>query len=196
MQNSKNPCDEQPPDEIPAHKLHTLRTSLGKYKAWLWADRFGTYVGLPKTVEERNEHIEAIKGCLADDDAWRLHAWMHQNLTILDDKTNAILWMDAIALATLTTFYSTLTRNSFAFVKIGFICAFLLLAWSLVPLGRVAFVYWSTTEEFRTPQEMFVRLLEVRDRRSRIVRGSTMKGILAFFIFAIILITEAISKLL
>jgi len=154
-----------------------------------------TSVGLHKTPEERAEHLQSIQRLIRDPDRWTLHGWLHQNLSILDDKANAILAVNSITLATFTIFYANLSQSSPTAVKIGLLAAFLLLVWSTVPLARLVFVYWSTTHDFDAPEQMLNDLLRVRDERSKIVRASILKGAAAFCLYAIVIIIDVLSKL-
>jgi hypothetical protein len=98
-------------------------------------------------------------------------------------------------LLVLTFFYSSLTRDSLLFVKVGLIIAFVMLIWSIFPLARVAFVFQSTTDIFKVPQEMLKELLVIRDSRSRLVRLSVLKGASAFALFVVILIADSFTRL-
>lgn len=147
---------------------------------------------LHKTPAERQEHLDAIAAFMRDRDHWELHAWLHQNLTILDDKANSAFQLSAIALALLTIFATTIGPDEPVALRAALVVPFLLLIWSIVQLSRIFFVYWSTTEEFARPHEMLSELLRVRDDRSRVVRGAWLRTVIAVAGFAVIVAVELV----
>lgn len=149
---------------------------------------------LKKNTEERSQHLEAIATFLRDhQQKWQLQAWLHQHLTVLDDKANATLAVNSIALATLTIFYSTLDASTLLVVKIGFIAALLAIISSILPLARIVFVYWSTTTEYGAPDDMLNELLRVRDERSMVVQASIVKAAAAFCVIAVLLVIDLLA---
>jgi hypothetical protein len=147
---------------------------------------------LHKTPAERREHIDAIAAFMRDQDLWELHAWLHQNLTILDDKANSAFQLSAIALALLTIFAAAIGQDEPIALRAALVIPFLLLIWSIVRLSRLFFVYWSTTEEFAQPREMLSELLRVRDDRSRVVRSAWLRTVIAVIVFAVIAAIELV----
>ncbi|HKE99259.1 MAG TPA: hypothetical protein VKG45_10060 [Actinomycetes bacterium] len=154
----------------------------------LFMDRlFRITSGLHSDQPERDEHLAAIRSAIRSDGTWELHAWLHENLSILDSKANAILAVNSLGVATLTFLYSTFDRLTPPVLVIGVAVAAAFLLWSILPLARIAFVYWSTTEEFRNPAKLLDELLLVRDKRTAIVRSSLVKDAFALAVFALAL---------
>jgi hypothetical protein len=148
----------------------------------LLADVLKVTSGLHSDQEERHEHLDAIAGVIEQRRVWELHGWLHENLCILDDKANAILTLDSIGLATLTFLFSSFTHATPVVLRVAVIAAALLLLWSIIPLARISFVYWSTTADFREPEAMLNDLLLVRDKRTAIVRASLIKDLAALLV--------------
>lgn len=147
--------------------------------------RFSLSKGLCADDAERRQQIVAMREVVSDAELEKVHSWIHTNLTILDGKAQSILSLYSIALATLTIFYVSIGTAPLA-IYVTVILGFAVIAWSIVPLARIAFVYWNTTEEFKDPEALLADLLRVRDVRTRVVRLSLLKGIPALAIFTII----------
>jgi hypothetical protein len=145
----------------------------------------GVSTALHTCTQQREEHLRAIMTFNKNQDQLTLHNWLHENLIIIDTKANTILAVNSIAVATLTIFYTTLDKNILPILRLSVLAALLLLIWSIIPLAKVAFVYWSTTKEFSNPDEMLSLLLKLRDDRTYIIRASTIKGVIAYIIFSI-----------
>jgi len=143
--------------------------------------------GLSRNHAERQAHLDSMRVILDDPVNDRLHSWIHQNLTILDGKAQAIMGLYSIALAALTLYYASLAADAPLFVVGVVVVGFLAIAWSIIPLARVSYVYWSSTEEFREPDRLFVDLLRVRDDRTALIRRSVLKGIILLVVFAVLL---------
>jgi hypothetical protein len=148
---------------------------------------FRITTGLHSDPLERDEHLAAIRSAMRAEGSWELHAWLHHNLSILDSKASSILAVNSLGVATLTFLYSTFDRLTPPVLVIGVAVAAAFLLWSILPLARIAFVYWSTTEEFRNPTKMLNELLLVRDKRTAIVRSSLVKDAFALAVFALAL---------
>jgi hypothetical protein len=173
-------------EKAPTGRLLWLRESV--------LDRMlGITTYLSSDDRERHDHLRAIAELIEDRPAWELHLWLHQNLMILDDKANAILAVNSIGIATLTFLYSTFDKRTSAVLVAGAAIAAALFLWAIVPLARISFVYWSSTEDFQSPERMVNDLLRLRDRRSAIVRAALVKDAFALcvlglsFAFAVLL---------
>jgi hypothetical protein len=142
---------------------------------WYVHRRFKITAGLSRNDEERAAHLAAIRSAIDNRESWKMHDWLHQNLTILDDKTSSILALNSIALAILTFLYTTFDKNTPIALYIGAFVAASIFLWAIVPLARVSFVFWSTTQDFLDIEKMFAELLLVRDKRTAIVRGALVK---------------------
>lgn len=143
--------------------------------------------GLCDDDNDRRAQINAMRVVVSDPDLDKIHAWIHTNLIILDAKAQSILSLYSIALATLAIFYTSL-ENSPKFVYVIALIGFMVIAWSIIPLARIAYAYWNTTDEFADPEGLLVDLLRLRDRRTRTVRISILKGILSLLFFAFVII--------
>jgi hypothetical protein len=146
---------------------------------------FGITTYLSSDDGERIDHLKAIEDVIKDRPVWELHLWLHQNLMILDDKANSILAVNSIGVATLTFLYSTFDRNTSMIFVLGAAAAAALFLWAIVPLARISFVFWSSTEDFRSPERMLNDLLRLRDRRSAIVRSALVKDAFALSILGL-----------
>lgn len=152
--------------------------------------------GLSTTEDERREHLAAMKAVVNDPAAEKIHGWIHANLIILDSKAQAILGLYSIALAALTVYYSTLGNNAPAFIVGVVVAGFVVIAWSIIPLARISYVYWSSTDEFTSPDRLLMDLLRLRDQRTILVRRSVLKGVLTMTIFTILIVWDLIHRLM
>lgn len=143
--------------------------------------------GLCRDDKDRRDQINAMRAVVSDPELEKIHSWIHTNLVILDAKAQSILSLYSIALATLAIFYTTL-GNSPRFVYAIVLAGFIVIAWAIIPLARIAFVYWSTTEDFNNPETMLVDLLRVRDGRTRTVRIAILKGAASLVMFSFVLV--------
>jgi hypothetical protein len=151
--------------------------------------------GLNLDSDQRRAHVEAMRATVENASVERVHAWIHTNLIILDSKAQAILALYSLELAALTVLYSEISGRAPLWVLIVAFLNFVIVAWSIVPLARICFVYWSTTEEFNEPQLMLEDLLRVRDQRSLIVRRAVMKGLYSIFLFGLLISWDVGSRL-
>jgi hypothetical protein len=155
-----------------------------------WAKEFDPDAALHDTQEQREEHLAAIQAFMNDRSRWDLHGWLHQNLTILDGKAGTAFQVNAIALALLTFFVAGRGDQLTLILKIGLLIPFVFFLWSTLELSRIAFVYWSSTLDFRDPDRMLSELLRIRDQRSRVVRRSWMQASAAMVIMAVIVMVD------
>lgn len=160
-----------------------------------WVRELDSDAALHKTEVERREHLAATQEFIRDGERWELHAWLHQNLTIIDGKAGTAFQVNAVALALLTFFITGQAEGLSAIIKAVLAVPFILLLWSTVKLSRIAFVYWSTTDDFRNAEQMLSKLLEVRDERSRVVRTSWLRAVAALVVVALVVATDLVVGL-
>jgi hypothetical protein len=127
-------------------------------------------------------HLQAIKAMIASERDWTLHTWLHHDLTVLDDKTSCILAVNSIAIAAITFYLGARSEHS-VISNVLATLALLTLLCSLLSLLRIPFVFWSSTTDFESSDEMFCELLMVRNARSKIVRASVILISYAVMIF-------------
>ena len=173
--------------ELPQLLIVTARRAVRDRRAQY---RYVLNSGLCGNETERAAHLANMRILLQDPELEKIHAWLHVNLNVLDAKAQAILGLYSIALATLTIFYAAVGTNAPLVIAAAIFGAFILLAFTLVPLARVSFVYWSTTEDFANPEAMLVDLLRVRDERSKIIRRSVIRGAYSLLVFGILLLWD------
>lgn len=170
--------------------LHRMKVwwerALGRSKTYT-AFRSSMTKGLHLTGQERRDHVASMTRAVQDPDVEKVHAWIHTNLVILDSKAQAILALYSLALTALTVFYGLIGDRAPVGMLAVFVLAFITVCWSIVPLARICFVYWSTSEEFDDPSWMLEELLRVRDERTLIVRKAVTRGLLTMVLFGIIL---------
>lgn len=147
-----------------------------------------------QSAEERARHVAAVKRVVCDPELKDVHSWLHLNLIIIDSKAQSVLSLYSIALATLTIFYSSMGSKTPAFVIAAAVSALLVIVWSIIPLAKICFVYWSTTAEFDDPGTMMCELLRIRDERTLIIRKSVLKGGLSLLLFIAIFIWDAVNR--
>lgn len=169
-------------------------TSRSRARSLVMDRLFGITSGLHSDSVERDEHLDAIRSSIRADGVWELHGWLHENLCILDSKANAILAVNSLAVATLTFLYSTFDHQTPRLLVFGVAISAAFLLWSIVPLARISFVYWSTTSDFRNPNKMLNELLLVRDKRTATVRASLVKDAAAVAVFALTLAVSIVSR--
>ncbi len=128
-------------------------------------------------------------------DEAEVHAWLHENLKILDSKSQAILSLYSIAFAAVTIFYTTIGPETSPLILVATLAQLVLIAWAIIPLARISYVYWSTTEEFLRQDLLLLTLLQLRDRRTKIVRISLWKGIFVLVIFTIMVTTDVVTRI-
>jgi len=136
-----------------------------------------------------------MRDALQDGSIDRLHDWLHTNLIILDSKAQGLLALYSFALTGVAILYANLDDDAPIYVVLLFIATFGVLTWAVVPLARISFVYWNTTDEFRDKEALLKDLLRVRDARTLIVRRSVMKGGLALALFAALLAWDLLRRL-
>lgn len=154
---------------------------------------FHVTTGLHSDREDREAHLLAISEVVKDDHVWALHSWLHQNLSILDDKANSILAVNSIGLAILTFLYSAFDVNTPAVMYVGSLACALIFLWAIVSLSRISFVYWTTTADFLQQTQMLQELLLVRDKRTAIVRSALIKDAAALVIFGVTVAVGALD---
>jgi hypothetical protein len=178
------------PPNAPGQGSHArtvnIRTALNALRTPVATTRASLSKGLCTDDAERQAHVESIRAVVCDPELEKVHEWIHTNLIILDSKAQSILGLNSIALATLTIYYVALGPATPKLIVIAVLLGFVVIAWSIIPLARVAFVYWSTTEEFQHPDRLFVDLIRVRDARTEIIRLSTLKGGVFLVLFGVV----------
>jgi hypothetical protein len=176
-----------PVAEVPRSPALRKRRSLFRF---FWPN---AAVGLDLTEEEYHQYMTALRKLQNDASAWELNAWMHHDLTVLDDKTNSIVQVNAVAIAVMAIIIQSepqMPRTPFVLL----FGAMVLLIWSIIPLLGVMYVYWSSREQILNPDGMLVELMQVRNRRSMVVRRSVIKIVYAMILFLlsfVILYTKA-----
>ena len=150
--------------------------------------------GLHDSELSRSRHLSSMRRAFSDEETERLHSWMHANLIILDSKAQGILAFYSIALAVLTILYSELSASAPAYLLVMVFINFLVIVWAILPLARISFVYWNTTEEFDDPDRLLDDLLRLRDERTRIVRTSLVKGGASLVLFTVILLLDILRR--
>ncbi|MCA1600209.1 MAG: hypothetical protein LC776_00715 [Acidobacteria bacterium] len=151
--------------------------------------------GLCATDDERRRHIQGMRAAVEDTGVEKVHAWLHTNLIILDAKAQAILAMYSLALTALTVLYAGINDQAPFVILMIAALAFMVIAWSIIPLARICFVYWSTTDEFVDSKSMLENLLRVRDKRTQIVRKAVVKGILTIVLFGVLIGWDVLRRL-
>jgi hypothetical protein len=131
-----------------------LRQRLGR---WILE---GVYRG-----DQKREHLGSIRKLQPQQDDAFEHEYLYGCLSILDTKASALLQYDSIMLAATSLALASFPRN----ITIGSILVFAALAISGLSAAlclNVIWIYWTETTEFANSANLFVRLLEVRNRRT------------------------------
>ena len=120
----------------------------------------GVYAG-----PRKHEHLKSIEQLQPHEDDTFVHDYLYGCLSILDTKAAALLQYDSILLAAsslaLASFPKAVTPGSIT-VFIGLVLSGL----SSVLCLHVIWIHWTETKEFHNSHKLFVRLLEVRNRRT------------------------------
>lgn len=119
---------------------------------------------LPKNTQENNEHIIALSQMKADEKHHNVFEHLYDCLTILDDKSSALLSFNSIIIAVFALFIisgeNEIITGALLFlgiISVMISCLFLLL---------VVWVHWSTSEDFQNLDQHGLNLLEVRKQRT------------------------------
>src|SRR5579864_398189 len=109
---------------------------------------------LDANVADCRKHISQLRCLIKQKDEWALNAWLHHDLTVLDDKTNTILQVTSIGIASLTFYLGS--KNVHSSCSLWFtLASFVLLFFSLMFLLRIPYVHWSSTHDFAHHNDMF-----------------------------------------
>ncbi len=133
--------------------------------------------------------MEAVAAALEDEDVWRVQAWLHHNLIVLDYKGASVLQFNAILFAAVVFLASQpANENVFPRVALSFaVCLILFVIWQVM---RFNWVYWTSTAEFGIAGQMLDGLLALRERRTRVVRRAWMAGTVALLLVSAVLLSS------
>ena len=151
----------------------------------VWLD---TCRGLDFDEDGIRANVAALQTLAEHEQGWRLHDWMHHDLTVLDDKTASLLTVNSIAIAVFA-FYIQSEAAIHLLPRVLLALGFFLLVCSILPLLSITYVHWSTTAQIANLEQMLNNLLLVRNKRSMVVRGSVLKIMFATgcFMLAVVL---------
>ncbi|HEV2375020.1 MAG TPA: hypothetical protein VGS19_23030 [Streptosporangiaceae bacterium] len=117
------------------------------------------------------------------------HDHLYECLNILDSKAIGLLTYDAIILAA-TSLVLSISHRILAPGPIVISLGLLLTAAASALCLSVVWIFWTETREFEDPQASFIRLLDVRNRRTMAYRLAWSMSQAGMFLFIIGLILE------
>jgi hypothetical protein len=142
------------------------------------------------------EHIQSLDRVFDDDKHKSLLDFLYGNLSILDNKTSALLSFNAFILTIFSIFFVFLNENGnmlmFTLLYTGF---FICIISTFICLSVVS-LYWSTTSDFKNAREHMVNLIKVRDERTVIYMLSwrmSFWSMLSLFLFVVVVSISKIS---
>ncbi|MFF4955603.1 hypothetical protein ACFY2Z_00665 [Streptomyces sp. NPDC001222] len=143
----------------------------GNLFSWLFE---GVYRG----DEDGERHLEAIRALQPQrDDAFE-HDYLYSCLSVLDSKAQALLSYDGILMAASSITLSMFSRD----ITTGSVLVFSSLVVSVVSSAlclSVVWVHWTDTGELENSEDLFLKLLHVRNRRTLSYRISWIVAQLA-----------------
>ncbi|GAA3065724.1 hypothetical protein [Streptomyces glomeratus] len=155
--------------------------AFGNLFSWLFE---GVYRG----DEDGARHLEAIRALQPQrDDAFE-HAYLYSCLSVLDTKAQALLSYDGILMAASSITLSMFSRD----ITAGSVLVFSSLAVSGISSAlclSVVWVHWTDTGELENSDDLFLKLLHVRNRRTLSYRISWIIAQLAaiLLLFGVVL---------
>lgn len=160
---------------------------------------FGIGEDLQKTPLEHQEHIEAMKSLrsLPKDDAEKMaeievYKHLYDCLSIIDTKSAALFTANSVLAAVYAIFYDPSTMSSRivfgidanTFLGIGLTTMLL----SCLLAVFTVLIHWSKTKELQDQERYPIRLLKIRNERTKLYRWSlllTFAAILMLLIYVV-----------
>lgn len=96
------------------------------------------------------------------------HEFLYRNLTILDDKSSALLSFNSIVLAAT----AILLSSAHSIARVSFLVTLLVIAVSSYLCLRVVWLHWSDADTLTDSERFWLDLLPVRDMRTRWYRAA------------------------
>lgn len=121
--------------------------------------------GIYRTREDQCFHLRAIRRMQPEADDVFEHNYLYDCLSILDTKVQGLLTYDSILVASTSLVLATIPVAITAGSIVIFIALSLSAISSLLSLF-VIWVYWTDTAEFEHSENLFLALLQVRNRRT------------------------------
>lgn len=120
--------------------------------------------------EQRSKHLISFQKLSKNDSYLEIFNFLYDNLNILDSKSSALLTFNSIIIAVLAVWtddydFATIDEWQILFYILYFVFFILLLISSLLSLISV-YIFWSSTEDFNSPDENLKKLLKLREDRT------------------------------
>jgi hypothetical protein len=147
----------------------------------------GVYTG-----DEKSRHLSAIRNLRPHADEVFEHDHLYTCLNILDSKAIGLLTYDAIVLAA-TSLVLSISRHTFAAGPIVIFFSLILTAVAASLCLRVIWVFWTETPDFEDPQCVFIKLLDVRNRRTICYRLAWVMSQAAMLLFIVGIFIQRIN---
>jgi hypothetical protein len=144
--------------------------------AWLLE---GTYKG-----EEKRRHLMALRQLQPREDDVFEHEHLYACLSVLDSKAIGLLSYDSIVVAATAVLLSIFAKTFNA----GSVLIFMALVLSGLAASLclyVIWIFWTGTTDFENAQDLFVCLLEIRNRRTIAYRMAWVMSQAAMFFLII-----------
>jgi hypothetical protein len=138
-------------------RVYTLPSTFPSPFRWLTA---GIYSGANK-----RRHLKSLRELQPHEDDAFEHNYLYNCLSILDVKATALLQFDSILIAASSFVLASISKD----ITAGSITVFAALVFSGLSSFcclDVIWIHWTDTTEFHDSDRLFVRLLEVRNRRT------------------------------
>ncbi len=126
--------------------------------------------GLCSDDSERIAHLRLVEQFHEGGGLRIEHEVLYRDLTILDDKSSALLSFNSIILAAA----AILLTSAEAVARIGFLITLFVIGVSSYLCLRVVWLRWSDTRSMASHEQFWLDLHPVRDQRTRWFRGAWM----------------------
>jgi hypothetical protein len=142
--------------------------------------------------DERQRHLKAIRNLHTRGDESFEHDHLYASLNILDGKAIGLLTYDAIVLAA-TSLVLSISHGTFSPGTILIFVSLVLTAIAASLCLRVIWIFWTETPDLEDSQAEFIKLLDVRSRRTIAFRIAWIMSQLAMFLFIVGIFIERMS---
>lgn len=153
-----------------------VRLNREKNLGWLFE---GTYAG-----DEKRRHLTALRQLQPREDEVFEHEHLYSCLNVLDSKAIGLLSYDSIVVAATSILLSVFAKSFNA----GSVLIFMALVMSGLAASLclyVIWIFWTGTPDFENAQELFICLLEIRNRRTVAYRLAWVMSQAAMFFLII-----------
>lgn len=147
--------------------------------------------GLQRTEDESRAHIDALCRVVLSDRHRELFQHLYDCLSILDAKSQSLLGFNSIILAVFAIF---LTGELGSLQHIAANGGMAMILTSSLLLLSVVWVHWSGTDDLSSQDEHALRLLSVRNTRTRRYRLAWLLSVASLVALGLLLVVKLVGR--